>query len=83
MNNQEMTLREHRIKKALSMRALVREVRMNGGRLSTQTLVSLESGKPGKMQSFRVIANALNCEPTDITEYQNIIRENESLASTP
>lgn len=76
MDDQVMTLKQHRMAQTLSMVALVARAKEQGNKLSTQTIVSIEAGKPARMQSFRTIADALGIEPMQIREYRDAVMSN-------
>lgn len=69
-----MTLREHREAAGLSMRALAAKVEpMNGTRLSTQTIVSIEQGKPARISTYHRLAKALGIAPLEIREFRDLV----------
>lgn len=56
------------------MRALAAKVEpLNGTRLSTQTIVSIEQGKPARISTYHRIARALGVEPLDIREFRDLV----------
>ncbi len=75
MNDQVMTLRQHRMSQGLTIRALVEKVKDSTPpeKMSTQTIVSIENGKPARIESFRKLAQALGVEMMEIREYRDLV----------
>lgn len=69
-----MTLREHRESRGMSIRALAALAEpLNGTRLSTQTIVSIEQGKPARISTYHRIARALGIAPMELREFRDLV----------
>lgn len=62
-----MTLRQHRMAQGMTIRDLAQ-----AAQISTQTVVSIEKGRPARIKSFRRIAEAIGVEMMEIREYRTI-----------
>lgn len=63
-----MTLRQHRMAQGMTIRELAK-----AAEVSTQTVVSIEKGRPARMQSYRKLASALGISLMDIREFTQMV----------
>lgn len=74
MDKPVWTLRQHRLSQGLTIRVLVDRVKALDPpeTMNSATIVSIEKGHPGRIESFRKLAKALSVEMMEIREYRDM-----------